>query len=622
MPSPHHDSSDPNGPTTGRGSNVTPLRPSIGDRPDYAEFIANDRQHALLDCVADAIIVLTASLGIRYANRAALELAGSMAGTMDEIDPLAIVHPDDLSIAANAVETAILEGETAARIRLALPNGMRPVEVLLTNHLDTPAIEGVVACFRNLEQEEALKASLQRQQQLDKTILTALTDELTGLPTRRLFLDRLDEGLAQARRIDRCLTVLFIDLDGFKSINDALGHAAGDAMLRSTTERLLAAHPPATNWGRIGGDEFVVFVEDCDTERAIMLADELSAALRQIVMLGGRPFHTSASIGFTVIDSDMRLDAETAVRRADIAMFEGKRTGNNSVTPFSPEMEQRVVMRAELEAQLRATLTGAGPDVVFQPIVDLQTGTTVAVEALARWYSPTHGPVGPDRFVPMAERIGIIDQLDRHVMRKACQRMREFREPATGMFVDLTVNASTAHLVNQTVADDVLEVIEEQEFPASRLILEVTESRAVEDDAMLRSQLQRLRAEGVRIAIDDFGTGHSSLAQLETLPVDIVKIDRSFLEDVPASNRRLRYLETIIAMANALDLTVIFEGIEHASQAAVLADLGVQLGQGYLLAEPVRSADLRERIGSAGDAVAQFASGIGSTQPTLPWNAS
>ena len=593
---------------------VTPLHP---DSPTPAPT----SERVLLDCVADSIIVVTSSLDIRYANRAALELAGATDGGTTELDPFAILDSEDLATAAAAIETAIVDGQTSVRLRLHLATGTMPVEAILTNHLDTPGIEGVVACFRNLEQEEALKESLRRQQQLDRTILTALTDELTGLPTRRLFLDRLDEGLVRARRANHSLTVLFIDLDGFKSINDALGHAAGDAMLRSTTERLLAAHPPATNWGRIGGDEFVVFVDDCDATLAGRLADELSAALRQVVMLGGRPFHTSASIGLTVIDPDMRLDAETAVRRADIAMFEGKRTGNNSVTPFSPEMERRVVMRAELEAQLRATLTGAGPDVVFQPIVDLRTGQTVAVEALARWYSPTHGPVGPDRFVPMAERIGIIDQLDRHVMRKACRQIRDFREPSNGVPIDLTVNASTAHLVHQTVADDVLEVIEEQDFPASRLILEVTESRAVEDDAMLRSQLQRLRAEGVRVAIDDFGTGHSSLAQLETLPVDILKIDRSFLEDVPESTRRLRYIETIIAMANALDLSVIFEGIERTSQAQVLAELGVQLGQGYLLAEPVRSSDLLERMDTANGAVSGLATAPTAAQPTPPWNA-
>jgi predicted signal transduction protein with EAL and GGDEF domain len=350
------------------------------------------------------------------------------------------------------------------------------------------------------------------------------------------------------------------------------------------------------------------------------LADELSAALRQVVVLGGRSFHTSASVGVAVIDDAPEVDAETAVRRADIAMFEGKRTGSNSVTRFAPEMERRVVMRAELEGQLRATLTGAGPDVVFQPVVHLRSGRTVAVEALARWHSPTHGPVGPDRFVPMAERIGVIDQLDRHVMRKACKSIRDFREPTSGMLVDLTVNASTVHLSNHTVAQDVLEVISDHGFPANRLILEVTESSAVADDALLRDQLHQLRAEGVRIAIDDFGTGHSSLAQLETLPVDIVKIDRSFLTDVPESGRRLRYVETIINMANALDLAVIFEGIERPAQAEVLTDLGVQLGQGYLLAEPAGSSDLGHRMDAASNTVTTLVSDRPHAQQSLPWD--
>jgi diguanylate cyclase (GGDEF)-like protein len=590
----------------------------MGTRPHAGRTDPVLREHLLLDCVADAIVVVTEELEATYLNQAAREMAETTDPAASDVDAISMLHPDDIPEAAAAVQRAVEQGSAVTRVRVRLPSGLLPVEITLTNHLRTPNVEGIVACFRNLEHEEALREALRRQRDLDQTIMQALTDELTGLPTRRLFLERLDEALRDCRHLRQSLAVLFIDLDGFKNINDALGHTAGDAMLRSTTERLLVAHPASDNWARIGGDEFAVFVANSGADRARRLAADLAEALRRVVVLGGRPFHTSASIGISVIGPDHAIDAETAVRRADIAMFEGKRTGTDSITLFYPEMESRVVMRTELEGQLRSTLIGAGPDVVFQPIIHLGSGRTVGVEALARWHSPTHGPIGPDRFVPMAERIGVVDQLDRHVIRKACRAIRGLREPHTGLNLDLSVNASTVHLAKRTVAEDLLSTLDGEGFPASRLILEVTESRAVEDDAPLREQLRRLRAEGVRVALDDFGTGHSSLAQLETLPVDIVKIDRSFIHDVPESSRRLRYLETVIALATALELDVICEGIERPAQATALADLGVRLGQGYLLAEPVGAGELDRRMTAAGETLAQLEGGI-AVAPTLPW---
>ena len=289
--------------------------------------------------------------------------------------------------------------------------------------------------------------------------------------------------------------------------------------------------------------------------------------------------------------------AETAVRQADIAMYEGKRRRRGSIVSFSPEMEQRVVVQAELESQLRSTLIGSGPDVVFQPIFNQRTGTVYAVEALARWHSPTQGPINPGRFIQMAEAMGVIDQLDRHILRKACRHARPITDPATGRPVDLTVNSSTLHLGGRDVASQILDVLADTGFPAERLILEVTESVAVEDNHDIRDQLRHLRDQGVRIAIDDFGTGHSSLAQLEFLEIDLLKIDRSFLDGVPQSERRLRYVETIVAMAEALHLTVVFEGVEQVEQALALTAFGVDLAQGFLFAEPC-AADRLARAGS------------------------
>jgi diguanylate cyclase (GGDEF)-like protein len=548
---------------------------------------------ALLDCVDDAIVVIGPELDVRYANRAAAALAAERDGTAIDGFGAHLLHPDDVEIALEAIDRAISERHAKVRIRLRLPTGERPVEVSLTNHLATDGVNGVVACFRNLEHEEALRQSIERQAQLDLHVQAALTDELTGLPNRRLFLERLERSLTLS---DDHLAVFFVDLDDFKAINDALGHTAGDAMLRSTTTRLLNVCPHPDQWGRIGGDEFVLFLEHCDHDRAATTAQLLCDSLRQPIVLGGRPCYTSASVGVSVVESGIVLSAAEAVRRSDIAMYEGKRVKHGLVTPFRPEMEQRVVVRTELEGQLRRSLIGSGPSIVFQPIVDLRTGTATAVEALARWHSPTQGPIGPDRFVAMAEHLGIIDQLDRHVLRKACREMVDLRDPTNGRLLSVTVNISTIHLVTDDFARSVLQIVETANFDPARLVLEVTESIGVEFDEALGQELDTLRSEGVRIALDDFGTGHSSLAQLETLAVDYLKVDRSFLSGLFDSPRRLRYLETIVNMAHALELGLVFEGIETAEQARALIDLGVSQGQGYLMAAPTRADELIERL--------------------------
>lgn len=568
----------------------------------------------LLDCIDQAILVLGDGHSIKYANHAALTLMEPSSGTsaLDHLDATRFVETADLELALSRLDEI---GSVTSRVRP--PSRPQPFEMSLTDHRATPGIEGVVASFRSLEHEDVLDARAELHRRQAEHLLTALTDEVTGLPARRLFIERLAECL-HARKPGEALSVFFIDLDGFKAINDALGHTAGDAMLRSTAERLLRVVPQVEQWGRVAGDEFVLFVENCGLDEAEAYASSIATALRKSIVLGGRTLHTSASIGLTIVDAE--VDAETAVRRADIAMNEGKRNGPDSLTLFTGEMERHVVIRAELEGQLRSTLTGSGPDVVFQPVVDLATGRTIAVEALARWHSPTQGPIGPDRFVSLAENIGMVDALDRHVMRKACREIAGHVEPASGWPLDLTVNSSTISLSHPGAAERILQILSDEGFAPHRLILEITESTAIEDDELLRSQLQVLRSQGVRIAIDDFGTGHSSLAQLETLPVDFVKMDRSFLEGVPGSKRRMRYLETIIAMANALRLEVIFEGIEDPAQAHVLAELGVELGQGYLLAEPVRPAQLESRMVQAREVVLDTVRAGADWQPVLEWN--
>ncbi len=568
---------------------------------------------SLLDCVDQAILVLADDRRVSYANYAALQLltAVGVTSALDHLDATSYVSPVDLE---HAISQLGEQGSSTVRIRP--PSGDHELEMSLTDHRSTPGIDGLVACFRDLDRERLLDQRVEHHRRQAEHLLSALTDELTGLPTRRLFLDRLGQRL-RSRPTNHPLSVFLIGLDGFKAINDALGPTAGDSMLRSTAERLQGTVPNVEQWGRVGGDEFVVFVEQCGYERAEAIADNIAASLRQSIVLGGRTLHSSASIGLRVVDTDN--DAATVLRRAEIAMSKGKRTGPDTVTVFTPAMEHHVVIRAELEGQLRSTLTGGGPDVVFQPIVDLQSGRTIAVEALARWHSPTQGPIGPDRFVAIAESIDLVRQLDRHVLRKGSRAIVNRCEPSSGWPLDLSVNGSTTSLSHPDDAERILQIIADEGFAPQRLILEVTESMAIENDGVLRTQLEILRERGVRIAIDDFGTGHSSLAQLETLPVDFVKMDRSFLAGIPASRRRMRYLESIIAMADALRLEVIFEGIEDRSQAHALAELGVELGQGYLMAEPIGAAKLESRMVSARQIVLDTTGDSAHWQPVLEW---
>jgi diguanylate cyclase (GGDEF)-like protein len=403
----------------------------------------------------------------------------------DRLDATSFVSSTDLDAAI-----AELNQTSAAAVRIRVASGTGRFEMSLTDHRSTAGVDGFVASFRSLEHEEALDATLALHRQHAEHLLSALTDDLTGLPTRRLFLDRLGDRL-RGRPAEHEVSVFMIDLDGFKDINDALGHTAGDAMLRSTAERLLAIVPDIEQWGRVAGDEFVLFVERCGRRRAEAIAQSIASALRQAIVLGGRTLHTSASIGLMIVNEV--LDAQTALRRADIAMHEGKRNGPDRTTVFTAEMESHVIIRAELEGQLRSTLTGSGPDVVFQPIVDLQSGRTIAVEALARWHSPTQGPIGPDRFVSMVESMGLIGQLDRHVLRKACRAIADRCEPTSGWPLDLSVNSSAMSLSRPDDADRILKVLDDERFAPHRLILEITESLAIENDDVVRSQLQKLR---------------------------------------------------------------------------------------------------------------------------------
>jgi diguanylate cyclase (GGDEF)-like protein/PAS domain S-box-containing protein len=428
-----------------------------------------------------------------------------------------------------------------------------------------------------------------------ESVRLALTDPLTGLPNRRLLLEHLGHGIDRCVRDGRPLAVLFIDLDGFKAINDGRGHAAGDGVLKEVARRIEKAIPRGGAAARLGGDEFVVMLEDVELPQAAAVADEIVRTVRTPLRFGRRSFYVGATVGLAMLD-DQPVRAEQLLRRADIAMYRGKREGRNRVVVFEPSMEQAVIARAELESELRRGIRSRAITAVFQPVVDLRTGEVTSVEALARWTSATQGPVSPARFIELAEQMNMVSELDLTMIEASCALVRDLVDPSTRRPVALSVNLSPQHLDHTDVVDGLLAVVRERGFPPERLIVEVTETEAMRDPAGVGHRIRQLREHGIRVAIDDFGTGYSSLAYLEQFPIDFVKIDRRFVEQIEEPGRSRNLVEAMSRMVHSLGLTAVAEGVETAEQASALQDMDFELAQGYYFARPVPAAELTAAI--------------------------
>ncbi|HKS45428.1 MAG TPA: EAL domain-containing protein [Amycolatopsis sp.] len=414
----------------------------------------------------------------------------------------------------------------------------------------------------------------------------ATHDPLTGLANRTLVLDRLNAALG-----DRTVAVLFIDLDKFKVINDSLGHTTGDRVLRIAGERLRRAVRITDLVGRLGGDEFVVIafdVPDPSTVRA--LTEHLRESLTKPIALEGRGLHVDASIGIVVAGPDDPRTADDLVRDADVAMYQAKTLGRSRVEFFDVGLRERVQRRLRLEQDLRDAVREGRLWAAYQPVVDLRSNRTVAVEGLLRWTHPVHGAVSPTEFIPLAEESDLINLLGNYVLRETTQELGARR--AAGIEVDLKINLSTRQLEDPGFVPAVEEALIRAGLPPKALCLEITESALMRDATAAGEVLSALRELGVRLAIDDFGTGYSSLAQLQRLTLDALKIDRSFVTKLGSSAEAEVIVTSIIAMAHAVKLTVVAEGVENRSQLELLRRLGCDQGQGYYFGKPLPADEL------------------------------
>ena len=425
----------------------------------------------------------------------------------------------------------------------------------------------------------------------------AFHDSLTGLANRALLHDRIEHALAATGRSGGAVAVCFCDLDGFKTVNDSLGHYVGDALLVAVAERLATVVRPGDTVARLGGDEFAVLMEDLeDPAAAVAVAERIVAVLRQPVSVGDREIGISSSVGVTV--ADRSATTERLLREADSAMYEAKAAGKGRCVVFEDSMHARIGERLQLANGFAGALASDEFVLDYQPQFRLDTGALEGFEALLRWHHPTLGLIGPDRFLPVAEETGYIVPIDRWVLERACEQGRQWgRESPVPLTV--SVNLSGRQLLHANLVDDVRTALALAGLQPSRLVLEVSESVLMLDAERSLRVLDQLKAIGVRLAIDAFGTGYPSLSYLRRMPVDELKIDRSFVEPLlrPAT-QGAAFLRTIIALADGLGLHTVAEGIEHPSQRKFLHDLGCDSAQGYLLGRPLDAEGATDLIGT------------------------
>jgi diguanylate cyclase (GGDEF)-like protein/PAS domain S-box-containing protein len=427
----------------------------------------------------------------------------------------------------------------------------------------------------------------------------AFHDALTALPNRLLFTDRLSLAVAQARRSNTRLAVMFLDLDRFKIINDSLGHSVGDELLRRVGERLEAAVREADTVARLGGDEFTILVPgllyDDDAAR---VARKILEAVSEPFSIGGRELFVTTSIGVSLFPSDGE-DAETLVRNADTAMYRAKEQGRDNYQLYAPAMNARAVERLLLESRLRPALNNGELTVHYQPVVDLRNGRIAGAEALLRWAHPDLGLVPPARFIPIAEMSGLIVPIGSWVLREACARAREWQREWPGLTV--SVNLSSRQFQQADLVADVRRALKETGLDPGSLDLEITESSAMQNAEQSIATLSDLKELGVGISMDDFGTGYSSLAYLKRFPIDKIKVDQSFIRDIPDDSDDAAIVTAIIAMARSLQLVVVAEGVETEEQIDFLKQHGCDRMQGFVMSRAVPPAEFA-RI------VAEFAS--------------
>ncbi|MFI7602045.1 putative bifunctional diguanylate cyclase/phosphodiesterase [Actinoplanes sp. NPDC049681] len=545
-------------------------------RLDARRRSSERRTELLLEASSDAVFAVDVHNKVRFASSSVRSILGLAPGELTGPMLGELLHPDDLPGARawlHALFAAPAGHTSRTEVRMRSADGAWVyLDVIGTNRIHDPDLRSAVISLRDIGTRRALEEQLTRQ---------AFTDSLTGLPNRALFRDRLEQAVARVRGTD--VAVLLIDLDDFKLVNDDLGHSLGDEFLVALATRLRREMRPGDTLARLGGDEFAVLLEDIDEPSAVRLAERLLRAGRDQVRLGSREVSCSLSIGI----SGGTRPAEQLLRDADLAMYAAKRAGRNGYAVFDPSMSRSVLEEAQQRVDMERGLAENQFLVLYQPVVDMRTQQLTGVEALVRWEHPERGLLGPYQFIANAEANGLIVPLGRWVLRQACAQLARWRrETPAAADLRVNVNLSARQFQYEGLVDDVAAALADAGIPASSLTLEITESMLMEDVAAAIETLGALRRLGVRLAIDDFGTGYSSLNYLKQLPVDIIKIDRTFVEQVDTDADDVALVDAVVGLGQALRLQTVAEGIETDGQWEMLRRIGCDQGQGYLFGRP------------------------------------
>jgi len=546
------------------------------------------RFSALVQNSSDVVSVVDEHGTVSFQSHSVQRVLGWDPDTAAGSSLLSMLHPTDQPRWAAVVERVMSspKSECVAEWRLRHADGSwRSFQSVVTNLFDEPSVRGLVLNSRDITDQKALEDQLRHQ---------AFHDPLTGLANRALFSEHLEHAVRRRIRSGTGLAVLFIDVDDFKAVNDLRGHALGDKLLSRVGLRLEEALRDADLIARLGGDEFAVLLETEPVDpHPCVVASRLIEAFTEPFVMGTSEVFARVSIGVAIDDAGGE-SAEELLRNADLAMYAAKISGKGTYEVYTPEMHSIILDRMETEAELRRALEREELVVYYQPIVDVATRTVVDLEALVRWDRGEAGLAMPSDFIDVAETSGLIVSLGAWVLNRACNDMHSFFEQSGGpkSQLGLSVNLSPRQLSDPNLIVTVREALESSGLDAARLTLEITESTIMQNTPRTCEVLAQLRGLGVKIAIDDFGTGYSSLGSLRDIPLDILKIDRTFVTDISTSDESIRLAKTILQLADDFHLRTVAEGIEEVEQLTALEGLGCDSVQGFYLGRPMAPQDL------------------------------
>jgi diguanylate cyclase (GGDEF)-like protein/PAS domain S-box-containing protein len=556
---------------------------------DEALFEEKERAQVTLNCIGDAVACTDSSGNITFLNLVAEKMTGwslKEAAGRPMAEVLRILNAATGEAASNPMEKAVGQDRTMhlpSNSSLARRDGVEiPIEDSVSPIHDRQGLAtGAVIVFRDVSAARAMALEIAH---------SAEHDFLTGLPNRMLLNDRLSQAITMAPRHMKKVAVLFLDLDGFKHINDSLGHPTGDKLLKSVAKRLVECVRGSDTVSRQGGDEFVVLLSEvARSEDTAITARRMLQSVAEAHSIDQHDLHVTTSIGVSIYPDD-GLDAETLIKNADTAMYQAKENGRQSYQFFKPAMNVRAVERQAIEESLRRALDRKEFAVHYQPKVDLRTGAITGAEALLRWTHPTRGLVPPGQFIPVAEDCGLILPIGKWILREACQQARAWLDAGLTLST-IAVNISAMEFRNEGFLQGVFAILKETRLDPRFLELELTESVLMKHAEATESILRTLRARGVQLAVDDFGTGYSSLSYLRKFPINALKIDQSFVRQITTAPDETTIVTAVISMGRSLKLRVIAEGVETPEELAFLQGHQCDEAQGYFFSRPVLPRD-------------------------------